>query len=402
MQKWIALFTAALLFLLPLCAFAEGTAENDSAAATEIVIDDSTEDIPAVAEKNAPLKLLEHLYKEQNMLVYSPLSLSVALGMAAEGADGETLSQLEAFLGERRPDWMVLEDLSFSDVHLANTAFLHPDVVLLDEYIDALADEYDAKPTMMEIGTVKEQVNGWVDEHTNGMIKEMLAEEPDPQTALLLINALHLSSEWEKPFNGANTGFSIFHAPQGDIEVSSMHQTSTFAYGDVDGVQSIALPYRDSMLEMLVLLPEDGDLQELIEEMCISPDEFILKYEPTEYTRVKFSLPLIFAESSLTLKDALIAAGVVDAFDENTADFSRMAEGADELGIHISSVLQKTVLNVNETGTEAAASTAVMVATMSMPIDEPVEMTVDRPFMILLRDAGSGYVLFAACINNPA
>lgn len=400
MKKWIALFTAALLFLLPLSACAQGTAEPATTDVPTIIMADSGK--TPVAEKNAPLKLLEHLYDEQNMLVYSPLSLSIALGMAAEGADGETRAQLDTFLGEQRPDWMVLEDLSFQDVHLANTAFLRPDVVLLDEYKDALADNYDAEPELMEAGNVKQQVNSWVDEHTDGMIKEMLAEEPDAQTALILINALHLSSEWAKPFNGANTGFSIFHAPQGDIEVSSMRQTSTFAYGNTDGVQSISLPYRDSMLEMIVLLPEDGNLEKLINEMCVSPDEFILKYEPTDYTRVKFSLPLIFAESELLLNDALLAAGVADAFDENVADFSLMAEDADELGLHISTVLQKTALKVNETGTEAAASTAVMVATMAMPLGEPVEMSVDRPFMLLLRDAGSGYVLFAACINNPA
>lgn len=401
MQKWIALFTAALLFLLPVCVCAEGLTSPDASAVPSNPAAAETA-APRAPEKNKPLKLLEHLYDEQNMLVYSPLSLSVALGMAAKGADGTTHAQLEDFLGERRPDWMALEDLRFSDVHLANTAFVREDIILLDEYTDALLDEYDAEPETMQFGNVKQQVNDWVNEHTKGMIEEMLTDEPDPDTALLLINALHLSAEWKKPFSGANTGFSIFHAPQGDIEVSSMRQTNTFDYGSIDGVQSIALPYRDSMLEMIVLLPEDGNLQRLIDELCISPDEFIRKYEPVESTRVKLSLPLVFAESSFDLNDALNAAGITDAFDELNADFSLMTENARAMHLHIGSVLQKTVLNVNEAGTEAAAATSVMMVTKAAPVGEPVEMKVDRPFMLLLRDAGSGYVLFAACINNPA
>ncbi len=400
MQKWIALLTAVLLFMVPLCVHAQEAAPAAPQQTEQFPVDQP--ETVSVPEKNAPLKLLDKLYDGQNMLVYSPLSLSVALGMAAEGAAGETRAQLEEFLGERRPDWMLLEDLRFFDVHLANTAFLREDIVLLDEYTDTLKDTYDAEPIPMETGNVKNQVNSYVSENTDGMIDEILSDEPDPQTAMLLVNALHLNAEWASPFNAANTGFSIFHAPEGDIEVSSMRQTSEFSYAEIDGVQAIALPYRDSILEMLVLLPEDGDLQTLIDEMCASPDEFIAKYEPSESTRVKLSLPVIFAESSLNLNDALIAAGVVDAFDKTIADFSAMTENSTELGIHISSVLQKTALKVNETGTEAAAATVVAVATMGMPMNDPVEMSVDRPFMILLRDAGSGYVLFAACINNPA
>ena len=153
---------------------------------------------------------------------------------------------------------------------------------------------------------------------------------------------------------------------------------------------------------MIVLLPEDGDLQPLVDELSVSPDEFIEKYEPLENTLVQLSLPNVYAESSFELKEALLDASVTDAFDPSLADFSQMAENALELDLHIGSVLQKAILKVNEAGTEAAAATQVAMLARGAYIGKTAVMTVDRPFMMLVRDPASGYVLFAACINNPA
>ena len=383
MRKLIALLTAILLCAAPI-AHAEETV------------------VPDLQEKNSSLRLLQQLYTEQNTLVFSPLSLTIALGMAAEGAEGETLAQLDSFLGDKRPDWMVLEDLSFSGVEIANTAFLRPELTLLPEYEDALMDEYAAEPALMESGNVMNQVNDWVYEHTDGLIDGMLDQEPGDETMLLLINALSMKAEWASTFNPADTSFAVFHAPEGDIEVSSMNQTSSFLYSEIDGVQSVALPYKNSALEMIVLLPESGNLQPLVDELSASPDQFIEKYAPAEETLVQLSLPNVCVESSFELKEALLAMNVSDAFDPAQADFSRMAENALEMNLHIGSVLQKTVLKVNETGTEAAAATQVAMLARGAFNPKTAVMNVDRPFMLLVHDPASVYVLFAACINNPA
>ena len=385
MRRFIALLTAVLLLVLPLCASAEENAARQM-----------------IQEKNSSLTLLRHLYQNQNTLVFSPLSLTVALSMAAEGASGETLVQLDSFLGDKRPDWMVLEDLSFSGAEIANTAFVRPEFSLLSDYQDALSEKYEADPAWMENGNVMNQVNDWVSDHTGGLIDALLDSEPSPETVLLLISALSMKAEWASPFDPANTGFAVFHAPHGDVEVSSMRQTDTFLYGETDGVQSIALPYKNSALEMIVLLPEDGNLQTLVDELSQSPDQFIQKYEPSENTLVQLSLPNVYAESSFELKDALLAEGVADAFDPLNADFSGMAENALELDLHIGSVLQKTVLKVNETGTEASAATQVAMLARGAYVGKTAVMNVDRPFMMLIHDPASGYVLFASCINNPA
>ncbi len=399
MKRFISLLLSAMLLLSSFSAFAQAlpevTPDPVSESASEIL---SEEPAPA-KEKNASLRLLRELYEEQNMLVFSPLSLSIALSMAAEGADGETLAQLDAVLG-KRPKAMVLEDLSFSGVKLANTALLRSDLELLPSYQDVLSDKYDAQTAPMEYGNVANQVNDWVYEHTDGLIEKLLDREPDANTVLLLINALSMKADWVSPFPAANTGFGLFQAPQGQIEVSCMRQTSRFAYSYIDGIQTVSLPYRDSTLEMLVLLPEDGNLEALIESLCVSPDEFISRYLPSEYATVRLSLPNVYAESSFELKDALMALGVTDAFNCDIADFSRMSETDDTL--YIGSVLQKAVLNVNETGTEAAAATQVAMLTRGAYVENIVEMNVDRPFMMLVHDPDSGYVLFASCINNPS
>ena len=206
MLKFIALLTAVLLLIMPLYASAE-------------------EGSTAIQEKNSSLRLLKHLYRNQNTLVFSPLSLTVALSMAAEGASGETLSQLDFFLGDKRPSPMVLEDLSFSGVGIANAAFVRPEFTLLTDYQETLSDKYEAAPAPMENGNVMNQVNNWVSDHTDGLIDALLDSEPSPETVLLLISALSMNAEWALPFNPANTGFAVFHAPAGDIEVSSMRHT---------------------------------------------------------------------------------------------------------------------------------------------------------------------------------
>lgn len=383
MRKWISILLCLTLLILP-------------AAHAEVSSD------PVISERNAPLRILNQLYTGQNTLVFSPLSLSAALHMAAEGASGETRTQLDAFLMDSRPEWDILEDLRFSGVTMANVAFLRPDFVLLESYEDVLSDIYDASPEQMVPGNVMNQVNDWVSDQTDGLIPALLSQEPSDDTVLLLINALTMKSEWASPFSAAQTGFSVFHSPDGDIEVSCMHQCSPFAYSHVNGIQAVSLPYQNSVLQLTVLLPEDGDLSSLINQLCAAPDEFIARHMPIESAMVNLSLPNVHAESSFELKDYLSALGVTDAFDPEAADFSAMAENAQQLQLHIGSVLQKAVLNVNESGTEAAAATQVAMLERGAMVQDIVEMNVDRPFLMLINDPDTGYVLFAACINNPA
>lgn len=385
MRRIIALLTAVILCLIPLCVHAEDS------PATQL------------PEKNASLRLLKELYQAQNTLVFSPLSLTIALSMAEAGAAGETYAQLNSFLGEKRPDWMLIDDLSFSGAELANAAFLRPEFTLLPAYADVLTDEYEADTFLMEEGNVLNQVNDWVSENTDGLIDDLLSEEPGAETMMLLINALSMQAEWRSPFDPANTLPALFHAPDGDIEVSSMNQSAYFMYGETDDVQSVALPYRNSSLEMIVLLPNDGNLQALVDQLCAAPDEFTARHTAAhESTLVQLSLPNVCAESSFELKDALMAQGVTDAFNPDTADFSAMAENALDMDLHIGRVLQKTILKVNETGTEAAAATQVAMLARGAMNPKTAVMTVDKPFMLLVHDPASGYVLFAACINNPA
>lgn len=383
MSKWLSLLLVFALLLTPYtCSGAEFSPSS---------------------EKNASLRLMSTLYTGQNTLVFSPLSLTNALAMAAEGAEGDTKTQLSSLLGSMT-DWdFLLDDLAFSGVSMANAAFLHPELMLLPDYEDVLDERYAASVEAMNSGSVMPQVNEWIADATDGMIPEMLSSEPDKDTRLLLIHALSMKSEWESPFPASQTVFTVFHSPDGDIEVSTMRQTGSFAYGKVNGIQAVSLPYRNSVLQMTVFLPEDGNLAPLVDLLSQSPDEFLQQYLPTESARVHLSLPNVRAESSFELKDSLISLGITDAFDPNRADFSAMAENASDLKLHIGSILQKAVLRVNETGTEAAAATQVsMAAGCALIQEETVEMNVDRPFLLLVNDPGSGYILFAACINNPS
>lgn len=382
MRRRIALVLFFTLLLIP-CIHAEGA--------------DSSNDAPSF-EKNASLRVLEKLYTGQNALVYSPISLTGALGMAADGANGNTRSQIEEFLG-KIPQWELLtEDWSFTGVSIANAVFIRPSVALSNEYKETLSETYDASPFSIDSDNAAKQINDWVSESTNGMISQILSEEPGPDVSLLFVDALAMEVEWASPFPAEQTNFAVFHTPDGDVEVSSMRQTHSFAYGSVDGIYAVSLPYRNSSLQATIFMPEDGDLESLVSKLCKSPDEFLKRYIPWETAMVHLSLPIIRVESAFELKDALISMGITEAFDPELADFSVMTEELTD--IHISGVLQKTALQVNEIGSKAAASTSVCLS--GFVEQDIVEMNVDRPFLLLVNDPDSGYVLFAACINNPA
>ncbi len=383
-KRWVALVMAVILAAIPLCGHAE-----------------------AAAEKNAPLRLLSSLYTSQNTLVFSPLSLSISLSMAADGAAGETREQIASFLSDSCPPWRILEELEFSAVYQANAAFIRPEFELTPEYEEALL-EYNACPTPMDKENVAWQISQWVYNSTEGLIDSFLTKEPDPSVQLLLVNALSMQAHWLHPFNPSSTSAALFHAPDGEIEISSMNQTETFAYSCIDGVQSVALPYQlgdsflSTALEMIVLMPEDGNLQLLVDELAAAPDAFLSKYTPSEERLIQLTLPVVRTESSFEMKDYLVSCGITDAFDPDIADFSAMSHQADELDLHIGSVLQSAAISVTESGTEAAAATRVeMKARGAMP-SEIVLMNVDRPYMMVIHAPDSDYVLFAVCINNPA
>jgi len=237
-----------------------------------------------------------------------------------------------------------------------------------------------------------------VEEQTESRIKDLIPQGAiDPMTRLVLTNAVYFNAAWQSQFEKAATTQGTFHLIDGGaVSVPMMHQTESFGYSQGDGFQVVELPYDGGEMSMVILLPDDGRLKEL--EDSLDADVLQSAVDSLQWTRLALSMPGFTMESSFGLKDALSALGMVTAFAPGAADFSGM-DGTREL--YIGEVGHTAFVEVDQAGTEAAAATAVIMQATAMPA-EPIELTIDRPFLFLIRDIETGTVLFLGRVMNPA
>lgn len=354
----------------------------------------AAESAPAVGEKLG-FELLKALYAEGGNVLLSPASLTLALGMAAEGAEGETLTAILTALGAE--DASELGDVVPEEIKSANAAFVAQGLPLKGDYIDRLNEAYGAEWFDLDAEVV-EVVNAWVAEHTDGLIEKLLSQAPDPQTGLILINAIAMDAKWEKPFKDYNTIEDDFHAPQGDVSVEMMYQREFFDYVERDGLQIVRLPYAGGALEMWIALPGEGvsiGLDGLLDALAEQGMAYLK--DGAEEREVDLFLPKFDLTTENSLSDALKVLGLEAPFGEN-ADFS----GISEVPLRIDEILQKVRVQLDEEGTKAAAATAAIVACMALvPEEEPVEVRADRPFAFVIADAETESVCFAGVVENP-
>lgn len=338
------------------------------------------------------LSLLSMLHVSGQNTLLSPQSLRFALGMAAAGAEGECLEQL---LNALEAD--VLSEIPSAlpeGLKSANAAFVHPELMLKDEYLQRLYEDYSAERFDLNMDSA-DGVNEWVCAHTDGLIERMFSQAPRSDTGLILINALAMDAQWSSSFDADATHTDVFHSAAGDVSVEMMAQTAYFDYAERDGVQFVRLPYRGGKMEMWVALPAEGGMSALLEGLAEGGLHGLKA--GAEMHRVALSLPKFDLQRQNSLSDGLKLLGVENAFSP-AADFSAMSDEA----LYIGDVLQSVRVQVDEEGTRAAAATAVMMMEACAPMTEPpVEMRVDRPFVFLIVDSETESVYFAGTVENP-
>ena len=348
---------------------------------------------PMAPGEQLGLNLLSMLHVSGENTILSPLSLALALGMAAEGAAGETLQEICAILG--------VEDVSEISAALpeglksANAAFTAPELSLKQAYVDRLSEAYLAQWFEMDDAVVQ-RVNDWTREHTDGLIEELLSQAPGEEIGLMLVNALAMDAQWSAPFDPAATAEDAFHAAGGDVTVQMMHQTAYFDYAEKDGMQILRLPYQQGNLEMWIVLPPEGGMFQLL-EILANEGMFYLKSD-AESREVILSLPKVDVSDDHSLSAALKLLGLEQAFGSD-ADFS----GISDAPLCVDEIFQKVRVQMDEEGTRAAAATLMMMRFASLRLDqEPVEMNVNRPFAFVIADGETGSICFAGAIENPA
>jgi serpin B len=363
--------------------------------------------------------LYQALRDKEGNLFYSPYSISLALAMTYAGARGETEKQMADTIRFVLPQDRLHQTLNSLDIELAsrgqgakgkdekgfrlnvvNAIWGQKDYKFLSEFLDTLAQNYGAGLRILDFVKAPEDsritINDWVSEQTEGRIKDLIPQGAiDSLTRLVLTNAIYFNAAWQFPFNESATSDGTFHLLDGtELTVPMMKQTETYGYTEGDGYQAVELLYDGRELSMVILLPQMGQFEAF--ESSLSSQQVTSIIENLEHGRVILTMPKFEFESEFSLSETLAAMGMPAAFSEQ-ADFSGMTGNRE---LFIKEVIHKAFVSVDEAGTEAAAATAVIMPS-SMPPGEPVEVTIDRPFIFLIRDIETSTLLFVGRVVDP-
>jgi serpin B len=285
-------------------------------------------------------------------------------------------------------------------LNIANAIWGQKDYAFLDAFLDRLALNYGAGLRVLDFGGAPEEsriiINDWVSDQTEGRIQNLIPQGAiDPLTRLVLTNAIYFNAAWANPFQEEATRDGPFTLLDGSrITVPMMHQTESFGYARGEGYQAVELPYDGHELSMVLLLPERDGFGAF--EDSLDADQAQAITQNLKRGQVALTMPKFEFDSRFSLKQALEAMGMPAAFSGG-ADFSGMTGSTD---LFISNVLHKAFVSVDEEGTEAAAATAVVMK-LSVAAEEPVAVTIDRPFVFLIRDTRTGAILFVGRVVDP-
>lgn len=312
-------------------------------------------------------------FRDQN-LFYSPSSLSIALAMTALGARGDTATQMaKALHCKGMPRYQLRsEEQDFLDVLLemntasnelltVNRLFLQKNFSLEQEFVEGTKTFFHAEIALVDYQTdpdgARKEVNDWVEEKTKQKIKNLIAEKVfNARTRLTLVNAIYFKGFWQNQFDEQATLKQHFIVSESEkTEVQMMHLTKNFRHvhdGGVLACQILELPYQGEDLSMVILLPHDTHgLAKLEEDLTHERlQQAIASVSQSHPQKVEVSLPRFKLTQQFALNDVLANMGATDMFDELKADFSGMSRGPEKL--HVSHVIHKTFVEVNEKGTE--------------------------------------------------
>ena len=403
---------AAACVLLPSCTKLDREEDLDPDEIKPIVPIELTKAEQGVrtASNTFGLNTFNRLYtagKGQDV-VFSPLSLTLALSMVAEGAAGNTWQQFADVIGwgsatqaevgsyyKKMIDGLVTADQSVAFTS-ANSYWAAQDLSIKQDFVSRLKSNYAAEGYVVDFSlpATLEKINSWCSDKTDGKIPRML-DQLNPKTQLMLINALLFKAPWQLTWE-IKQGRD-FKGTAGKTKKDFLYvQDYSMAYGDYDDFEYLRIPYGNGAYQMDIILPREGkSLAELLPTLTDNH----LSY-PLGTAKVTLYLPKW--STSYSTEDALIdilkAQGLTLPFDRDQADFS----GISPEHLYISQVIQKTQIDVTEKGTEFAAVTVVgMEKNSAVPVTPPkVTVDVNRPFAYVIRETTSGTVLLLGTLSK--
>ncbi len=350
--------------------------------------------------------LLAQANRASENLFLSPLSASMALGMTMNGAAGETWNQMRGVLGfgglaEEEINAAygslleLLVDLDPSvETAIGNSVWTRQGFPVHADFLAAVRESFGAEVAELDFASpaAAGRINGWVDAATNGRIEDIVPTVIPADVVMYLINAIYFKAPWTFRFDPSGTHTEPFHLDDGSTRsVPLMNLRRELPYQENDRFQAVDLPYGGSAFSMTVLLPrQDWSVDDLATSIdAMQWQDIAGSFRETD---LEVFLPRFRMSYERKLNDDLAALGMVDAFDHR-ADLTRLSPVG---GLWISSVKQKSWVDVNEEGTEAAAATAVTVVESAGPV-----VRADRPFLFFIRERLSGTILFVGKVASP-
>jgi serpin B len=347
---------------------------------------------------------------DKNLFI-SPLSISTALSMTANGAVGETKTGIKStlHLGDLTDEEINISYKSLANyltnldpkviMQLANSNWYKDNYHIKETFKNILLEYYDAEVKSADFSNpnTKDQINNWIEDKTNGKISEMLDEIP-ADAVMYLINAIYLKATWRYKFDENKTEKQNFYLSDGsavktDMMFSEGATVNVYHHADYTFVE---LPYGNGQFTFSIILPTESDkLDQIIEELDM--DQLNGMIDLADTATYEVYLPKFKTEYKITLNEVLSAMGMEQSFG-GAADFSQLFE--ENLDLFISKVLHQSFIEVDEEGTEAAAATVVQVELTSIGGGKP-KITVDHPFAYFIREKHSNTILFAGKLLDP-
>jgi serine protease inhibitor len=345
----------------------------------------------------------------------SPLSIIIAYGMAMNGAEDETYSQMQDVFGltdltreeinQAALDLIELlttfdEEVQFNianSIWIKDTFDVDPDFIDTNQhYFKALVEKSDfSDPATVDL------INQWVSENTNGLIDEITEAPINPLSVMFLINAIYFNGEWTYQFDPDNTEVKPFYPSEGtpiDVEMMRLEDSGDLQYTSGEDYQAINLYYGDAGFAMTLVLPdEDTYLDSWFQD--VSWDDWKAMTNSFSSAAINLEMPKFELEYEIDgFKEILQAMGITDAFEPANSDFSRINSMYDDL--YISDTKHKSFIRVDEEGTEAAAVTSIEMGVTSAP--QTINLRFDRPYFYVIREVESNTILFMGTMANPS
>ncbi|XP_015677649.1 neuroserpin [Protobothrops mucrosquamatus] len=356
---------------------------------------------------------------EDENIIFSPLGIAITMGMVELGAHGSTLKEIQHSMGyeglKNGEEFAFLKDLSdmaaTEDSHyvmkLANSLYVQNGYHVSDKFLQLLKKYFKADVEAVDFSqniAVAGYINKWVANHTNNMIKDFVsARDFSALTHLAIVNAIYFKGNWKSQFRPENTRtFSFTKDDESEVQIPMMYQQGEFYYGEFsDGsneaggiYQVLEIPYEGDEFSMMIVLSRQevplATLEPLVKAQLIEEWATSMKKQ-----KVEVYLPRFTIEQEIDLKDALKGVGITEVFSQS-ADLTAMSDNKE---LYLSKAVHKSILEVNEEGSEAAAASG-MIAISRMAVLYP-QIIVDHPFFFVVRNRIIGTIIFMGRVMHP-